>query len=176
MEVNERLEQEKPLEMLAVPESPVESQAESQAESAVESEIVAESSETTAEIEPEATTPSWLRFAYCVEFLIAIIAVVMLWSQVGGQGHMELLPWYTKLACIVSMSWFCVRFTAALVEQRKVWNRHTAIWFTGILLMALIMGGIVYYYHLHEVPDESDSEDSTAQVVSAPAWHDQTSR
>lgn len=171
MEVNERLEQEKPLEMLEVPEKGAE------AESPVESEIVAEGAETTAEAESaEATTPSWLRFAYCLEFLIAIIAVVMLWSQVGGQGHMDLLPWYTKLACIVSMSWFCVRFTAALVEQRKVWNRHTAIWFTGILLMGLIMGGIVYYYHLHEVPDESDSEDSTAQVVSAPAWHDQTSR
>lgn len=173
MEVNERLEQEKPLEMLEVPEN----RAEPGAESLVESEVVAEGSEIVGEAEPpEATTPSWLRFAYCLEFLIAIIAVVMLWSQVGGQGHMDLLPWYTKLACIVSMSWFCVRFTAALVEQRKVWNRHTAIWFTGILLMALIMGGIVYYYHLHEVPDETDSEDSTAQVVSAPAWHDQTSR
>ena len=171
MEVNERLEQEKPLEMLTVPETQVESQAESHADS----EIVAEGSDSSGEPESE-TAPSWLRFAYCLEFLIAIIAVVMLWSQVGGQGHMDLLPWYTKLACIVSMSWFCVRFTAALVEQRKVWNRHTAIWFTGILLMGLIMGGIVYYYHLHEVPDETDSEDSTAQVVSAPAWHDQTSR
>jgi hypothetical protein len=173
MEVNERLEQEKPLEILAVPESQVDPRVEPH----VESEVIAEGSGASIEMEePAPAAPSWLRLAYCFEFLIAVIAVIMLWSQVGGQGHMDLLPWYTKLACIVSMSWFCVRFTGALVEQRKVWNRHAALWFSGILLMGLIMGGIVYYYHLHEVPDESDSEDSTAQVVSAPSWHDQTNR
>jgi hypothetical protein len=59
-----------------------------------------------------------------------------------------------------------VRFTAGMVEQPKAWNRHTLLWFTGILLMAVIMGGIVYYYHLHEATDETDTEDSTASFVS----------
>jgi hypothetical protein len=161
MEVNERLEQEKPAEILSEPEP----------DPAPESiPVVAEAPM------QESTGPAWLRLAYSFEFLIAVITILLLWSQVGGQGHMDLLPWYTKLACVLSLAWFCVRFTAGVVEQPKAWNRHSIVWFAGIVLMAAIMGGIVYYYHLHEAQDEPDTEDSTAAVVTFPSWHDQTNR
>ena len=110
--------------------------------------------------------PAWLRMAYAIEFLIALIAVFTVWSQVGGQGHMDLLPWYIKLACAVSLAWCSVRFTAALVEHQKAWNQHTMVWFTGIIIVVVAMGGITYYYHLHEVPDEPDTDDTTS--TSAP--------
>ena len=110
--------------------------------------------------------PAWLRMAYAIEFLIALIAVFTVWSQVGGQGHMDLLPWYIKLACSVSLAWCSVRFTAALVEHEKAWNQHTMVWFTGIIIVVVAMGGITYYYHLHEVPDEPDTDDTTS--TSAP--------
>jgi hypothetical protein len=167
MEVNERLEQESPLEMVSAAEAvPVPNAIATVADGAAEAPADAATG--------PAPGPAWLRLAYSFEFLIAVIAVLMLWSQVGGQGHMDLLPWYTKLACVLSMAWFCVRFTAGIIEQPKAWNRHSAIWFGGILVLALIMGGIVYYYHLHEVPEDSDTEDSTAALVSFPSWHDQT--
>jgi hypothetical protein len=121
---------------------------------------------------PEASLPArpsgvnWPRMAYAFEFLIALLAIFTLWSQVGGQGHLDLMPWYTKLACVSGLAWCCVRFTAAIVEQEKIWNRRSIIWFTGIILLVAIMGGITYYYHLHEEPDEGDSDDTAATSVS----------
>jgi hypothetical protein len=112
--------------------------------------------------------PSWLRMVYALEFLIALIAIFTVWSEVGGQGHLDLLPWYIKLGCSLSLAWCSVRFTAALVEHEKPWNQHTAVWFAGIILVAAIMGGITYYYHLHEVPDEPDNEDNTSTSIVAP--------
>jgi len=114
--------------------------------------------------------PSWLRMAYALEFLIALIAIFTVWSQVGGQGHMDLLPWYIKLGCSLSLAWCSVRFTAALVEHERAWNPHTLVWFTGMILIALAMGGITYYYHLHEVPDEPDTDDTTSTSISTPDW------
>ncbi len=113
--------------------------------------------------------PSWLRLAYAVEFLIAIIAILSLWSEVGGQGHLDLMPWHIKLACVFGLAWCCVRFTAGLVEQgveqSNVWNRRTIAWFAGILLFGIAMGGITYYYHLHEEPEDDDEDTTSASVL-----------
>jgi hypothetical protein len=158
--VNERLEEPRTEEALAELPS-----------HAVPGETVLE------EIAPEETTPahawegpSWLRMAYALEFLLALIAIFTVWSEVGGQGHMDLLPWYIKLGCSLSLAWCSVRFTAAIVEHEKAWNQHTAVWFMGMILVAIAMGGITYYYHLHEVPDEPDNEDNTSTSITVPAW------
>ena len=119
---------------------------------------------------PAWTGPSWLRLAYAFEFLVALVAIFTLWSQVGGQGHMDLLPWYIKLACSLSLAWCSVRFTAGLVEHEKAWNHHTAVWCIGMIIVAIAMGGITFYYHLHEVPDEPDTDDTTQTSLSAPLW------
>lgn len=114
--------------------------------------------------------PSWLRMAYALEFLLAMLAIFTVWSEVGGQGHMDLLPWYIKLGCSLSLAWCSVRFTAAIVEHERAWNQHTAVWFIGMILVAIAMGGITYYYHLHEVPDEPDNEDNTSTSIIVPEW------
>jgi hypothetical protein len=114
--------------------------------------------------------PAWMRLAYAIEFLLALIAIVVLWSEVGGQGHMDLLPWYSKLSCVLAFAWCCVRFTAAMVELPQTWNRRSIGWFAGIILVGITMAGITFYYHLHEVPDETDSEDTTsASVIADPS-------
>jgi hypothetical protein len=105
--------------------------------------------------------PLWLRLAYALEFFIALIAIITVWSEVGGEGHLDLMPWYVKLGCILGLAWCCVRFSASLVEQQRVWTGRAIGWFVGILLFCLLMGGITYYYHLHEEPDDGD-EDTTA--------------
>jgi hypothetical protein len=102
--------------------------------------------------------------AYALEFLIAVIAIISMWSEIGGEGHLDLMPWYTKLGCIVGLAWCCVRFTAGIVEQQKIWTRRTVGWFAGILMFCIAMGAITYYYHLHEEQDDGD-EDTTAAAV-----------
>ncbi|HEY6389635.1 MAG TPA: hypothetical protein VIX89_00060 [Bryobacteraceae bacterium] len=124
--------------------------------------------EPAAEAVPAWEAPSWMRFAYAVEFLLALIAIVILWSEVGGQGHMDLLPWYSKLSCVLALAWCCVRFTAGLVEQPQSWNRRSVGWFAGIILVSITMAGITFYYHLHEVPVETDSEDTTSASIAIP--------
>jgi hypothetical protein len=107
---------------------------------------------------------SLLRLAYALEFLVALIAIISLWSEVGGEGHLDLMPWYAKLGCILGLAWCSMRFTAGIVEQQKVWTRRTVSWFAGILLFCIAMGGITYYYHLHEDPDDED-QNNTAPAV-----------
>jgi hypothetical protein len=107
---------------------------------------------------------SWLRLAYALEFLIALIAIVSLWSEIGGEGHLDLMPWYTKLVCIAGLAWCGMRFTAAIVEQQKLWTWRTVRWFAGIVLFCVAMGAITYYYHLHEEPDDDSDENTTAAM------------
>ncbi len=119
---------------------------------------------------PALEVPSWMRLAYAIEFLLALIAIIVLWSEVGGQGHMDLLPWYSKLSCVLAFAWCCVRFTAGMVEQPGTWSRRTMGWFGGIILVGVTMAGITFYYHLHEVPDETDTEDTTsASLIASPS-------
>jgi hypothetical protein len=113
---------------------------------------------------PPVVAASWLRLAYAVEFLVALIAILNVWSEVGGQGHLDLMPWHIKLTCIVGLAWCCVKFTAGIVEQNKVWTGRTVAWFAGILLFSVAMGGITYYYHLHEEPQDDDEDTSAASV------------
>jgi hypothetical protein len=112
------------------------------------------------------TGPVWLRLAYSIEFLIALLAIFTVWSQVGGQGHLDLLPWYAKLILSMSMAWCCVRFTAGIVEHESVWTARTIFWLAAMLLLASTMAAITFYYHLHEEPDGADSDENTATTVS----------
>lgn len=114
---------------------------------------------------PAGPNASWLRLAYALEFLIAILAIVTLWSEVGGEGHLDLMPWYIKLVCIGGLAWSCVRFTAALVERQEVWTARTLGWLGCILLFFIAMGLITYYYHLHEEQDDGDDDTAAAAAV-----------
>jgi hypothetical protein len=119
-------------------------------------------------LNPASLRPSLLRLAYAVEFLVALIAIISLWSEVGGEGHLDLMPWYTKLGCILGLAWCCVRFTASLVEQQRIWTGRAIGWFLGILLFCLLMGGITYYYHLREEQDDGDEDTSaTAENINS---------
>ena len=114
---------------------------------------------------PVASGPSWLRLAYSFEFLIALLVIFRLWSEIGGQGHLDLMPWYIKLVCGVSLACCCIRFTAGLVEEPRTWNSRSARWLGGLIVIAMVMGGITYYYHLHEAQDDQDTDDNTATSV-----------
>lgn len=109
--------------------------------------------------------PAWLRLAYAFEFWIALIAIFTLWSQVGGQGHLDLIAWYIKLACALALAWSAVRMTGGMVENARAWNRATVRWFVAVVAISALIAGITYWYHLHEVSDEPDTDENSANVV-----------
>jgi heme/copper-type cytochrome/quinol oxidase subunit 3 len=116
---------------------------------------------------------NWLRLAYAFEFLLALIAILSLWSQVGGQGHLDLMPWYTKLALTVGLGVAVVAGTAAAVAGERAWNAKTAAYLLLGLSLAAVMGAVTYYYHVHENDEDGtsagDSGVATSLWVSPPA-------
>jgi len=110
-----------------------------------------------------------LRLAYATLFLIALIAVFTLWSQVGGQSHLDLMPWYLKLGLGAGAAFAAVKATAAAVAGPHAWNAGTLKWF-GILLLLLTGCGLASYYcHMYLETDEEDQPDnSTVSQLQAP--------
>ncbi|MEQ1948223.1 MAG: hypothetical protein ABL995_13600 [Bryobacteraceae bacterium] len=113
--------------------------------------------------------PYLLRLAYVALFLLAMLTVWTVWSQVGGQGHLDLMPWYAKLLLSVSLSWVTVMGTAAAVSQKQVWNRTVIVYVVLGLLLTAAMGTLTYYYHMHEADmDNEEPLDTTALLLSVP--------
>ena len=99
-----------------------------------------------------------LRLAYTTLFLIAVLAVFELWSQVGGQSHLDLMPWYLKLILGTGAAFTIVKAAAAAIAGERAWNRHTLRW-AGILLALLIGCGLASYYaHLYLEEDEQEEQ------------------
>jgi len=87
------------------------------------------------------------------------------WGEVGGQGHLDLAPWYVKLLCGVALSFSAVKLTAACAGEPSAWNRRSQRWLLTLCSVAALMGAITFYYHLHESDDNPDSgENSTTSV------------
>lgn len=112
-----------------------------------------------------------LRLAYTTQFLIALLAVFFLWSEVGGQTHLDLMPWYLKLGLGGGAAYACVKATAAAVSSKNAWEGGTLKW-VGILIALLIGCGLAsYYYHVYGEQDDQDDqdEDDTAALVASQA-------
>ena len=107
--------------------------------------------------------PYLLRLAYVAQFLLALIAVWTVWSQVGGQGHLDLMPWYAKLVLSVALSWVIVLATMAAVAEDRAWNKRVLLYLVIGLWIAAGMAAITYYYHLQE--EEEPEEDPTATTA-----------
>jgi len=100
------------------------------------------------------------------EFLLALIAVLELWSQVGGQGHLDLMPWYTKLGLTLGMATVTVMGTASALAQERAWNAKTVACLILAFMIAAGMAAATYYAHLHENDDE-DQDDNVSAVLPA---------
>ena len=104
-----------------------------------------------------------LRLAYTTQFLIALIAVFVLWSQVGGQSHLDLLPWWIKLGLGLAAAYGVVRATAASVSGDRAWNGQTLRWLGVTLAVLAGCGYATYYAHMNlEDADEEDQQADTA--------------
>ena len=96
-----------------------------------------------------------MRAVYAIEFFIVLAGSFQLWSQAGGQYHLDLMPWWWKFGFPVALSFSVVRLSAAQTRKR------TLLWLGAILLVALAAGLVTYYYHLNEPVDNGDDADPT---------------
>ena len=104
-----------------------------------------------------------LRLAYSTQFLIALMAVFVTWSQVGGQSHLDLLPWSVKLALGLAAAYGVVRATAASVAGDRAWNSHTLRWLGLTLAVLFACGFATYYAHMNL--EDTDGEEQQADTT-----------
>jgi hypothetical protein len=98
------------------------------------------------------------------------MAVFVLWSQVGGQSHLDLIPWPIKLLLGVAAAYGVVRATAASVSGERAWNGHTVRW-VGLTLAVLAACGYASYYahmNLEESDDADQPQDTTVSLLQLP--------
>ena len=93
---------------------------------------------------------------------MAIIAVYTLWSQVGGQYHLDLMFWPWKLGLGVG--------AAALVVALTCDPRRAILYGSLLILIAIAAGVVTYYYHLNEPTDDDD--DQPANITKTLTRHD----
>jgi hypothetical protein len=106
-----------------------------------------------------------LRLAYTTQFLLALIAVFFLWSEIGGQTHLDIMPWYWKAALGGGAAYACVRATVAAVGGETAWNAGTLRWL-GITLALLVACGIAsFYVHVYGEEDEDQPADAKSSVA-----------
>jgi hypothetical protein len=110
-----------------------------------------------------------LRLAYATQFLIAVIAIFTLWSQVGGQGHLDIMPWYLKLVLGVGAAVAVVKTTAAAVAAKDGWSARVIKWLGILLALLLCCGLATYYVHVYGESDEDNNDEENPASLSARA-------
>ena len=106
-----------------------------------------------------------LRLAYVALFLLALIAVFVLWSQAAGQVHLDLLPWYLKVGLGLSAAYCTVKAAIAAVEGKRAWNAYTLRWVVLLALILIGCGIASYYAHLYGEEDSPDEDNDSDGVV-----------
>jgi len=106
------------------------------------------------------STGLW-RLAYALEFLGAIVAVFTAWPEIGGQDALDLMHWGWKLGLGLAMAGAIVAYTGALVSEPSVWSPRAARRLTALLLVAITMGAVTYYYALQVEKESGDEEKGT---------------
>jgi glucan phosphoethanolaminetransferase (alkaline phosphatase superfamily) len=113
-------------------------------------------------------TPRLLRLVYAFEFLIALVAIFTVWSEVGGQAALDLMHWGWKLGLSFALALSFVLYTAAIVSEDSLWSIRSARWLALIMLIFLGMGAVTYYYAMQADTGESD-ETGTISAISTPS-------
>ena len=100
------------------------------------------------------------------EFLIAIQVLFTLWSEVGGQYHLDLMFWPWKLGLNLLAASLIVAITACACGAESSLPRRIWLYLALLVVTFAVAGVVTYYYHVNEpTDDEQDSEQD------APAFH-----
>jgi heme/copper-type cytochrome/quinol oxidase subunit 3 len=107
----------------------------------------------------------YLRIAYAVQYVVTLIAIFAIWAQVGGQYHLDLMPWYWKLLLACALSLAAVKATAAAVQRDRFRNGRTMGWLAAALALIATMGILSYYEHLHEPADDEEEPATRVDIT-----------
>src|ERR1035438_1715429 len=107
----------------------------------------------------------FLRPLLIVEFLIAVQTIFTIWSQAGGQYHLDLMFWPWKLGLALGAAGLIVAITATLLLNDGQITRRVLL-FCSLLIATFVVAGVVtYYYHLNEPVDQQEQdEDEPAKI------------
>lgn len=106
-----------------------------------------------------------LRLAYTTQFLLALIAVFFLWGAIGGQSHLEIMPWWWKAALGAGAALSIVKATAAAVGGNSAWNAGSLKWFGITLVLLAACGMASYYVHMYGEEDDDQPEEQQSGVA-----------
>lgn len=104
----------------------------------------------------------YLRIAYAIQFTVTLMVIFEVWGQVGGQGHLDLMPWYAKLLLSSALSLAAVKATAAAVQRDRFWSAHW--WLAAILALISAMAVLTWYEHVHEPADDEDEPPAKVDI------------
>ena len=104
----------------------------------------------------------YLRIAYAIQFTVTMMAVFEVWGQVGGQGHLDLVPWYAKLLLSSALSLAAVKATAAAVQGDRFWSARW--WLAAVLALVSAMAILTWYEHLHEPADDENEPPAKVDI------------
>ena len=105
-----------------------------------------------------------LRPLLILEFLIAIDAIFTLWSQVGGQYHLDLMFWPWKLGLSVGAAGLIVAITAGVARDDGAVTRQSVLLVSLLLGVVALAWVVTYYHHLHEPDNDEGQQDEPADI------------
>jgi uncharacterized membrane protein len=110
-------------------------------------------------------TCAWFRIAWCAVYLLALVAILELWREAGGQTHLDLMAWQWKLFLPLAAASAVVGIAVSSAHSAGgFWNQRSIAWLAALILVALAMAAVTYEAHLHE-NDTTDTNDSQTTAV-----------
>jgi hypothetical protein len=107
----------------------------------------------------------YYRLAYTTQFLIALIAVFVVWDEVGGPYHLDVMPWWLKLGLGAGLAYTVVRATASAVAAPTAWTAGTVRW--CIAALALLAGCAIANYYCDLYGEENEQEGGAQTSIAA---------
>ena len=108
---------------------------------------------------------SYLRLAYTTLFLIALVAMLIVWSEVGGTDHFDLTPWFFKLILSAAAAFAIVSATAAAVSRERAWNGATLKWCGLLLVILIVCGPVTLWVHRTQESDEGGEDEPSKTAI-----------
>jgi hypothetical protein len=107
-----------------------------------------------------------LRPLLIVEFLIAAQTIFTVWSEIGGQYHLDIIFWPWKLGISMVAASLIVAITANLVRNDGNITGRAILFGSFLIATALLAGMVTYYYHLNEPQDDDEDQDDSPAKIS----------